>query len=174
MGHRSALSAARSRCLVRLGVVQTGRCDGDHRSRHGTTITLAERIRRARYWFDPSRMSRPHRDLQRAPSAPHPLLVRRLLPPNPARIFHSTRIAQTHAGSCHPGADESSPSRKSMACITATNVSPPEQYHFPFANVARLLFQPSEDRAIRAPAITTVGEACLWLDRSDLLLAPIQ
>jgi hypothetical protein len=92
----------------------------------------------------------------------------------PAPISHSTRIAQTHARSCHPGADESSPSRKSMACITATNVSPPDRCHFPFANGARLLLQPSEDREIRAPAISTVGKACQWLDRSDLLLAPIQ
>jgi hypothetical protein len=92
-----------------------------------------------------------------------------------APISHSTRIAQTHARSCDPGSEESSPSRKSMACINATkNVSPPEQYHFPFANVAQLLFQPSEDRAIRSPAISTVGEACLWLDHGDLLLAPIQ
>src|SRR5258708_24942225 len=88
----------------------------------------------------------------------------------PAPISHSTRIVQTHARSCHPGADESSPSRKSMACITATSVSPPDRYHFPFANVARLLFHPPEDRAIRAPAISTVGVAGLWLDRSDLLL----
>src|SRR4029077_6722641 len=38
---------------------------------------------RARDRFDTSRMSRPHSDLQRAPSAPRPVLVRRLLPKHP-------------------------------------------------------------------------------------------
>jgi hypothetical protein len=51
------------------------------------------------------------------------------------------RIARTLAHSCYPGSGESSPYRKSVACITAPNVSPPDQYHFLFANVARLLFQ---------------------------------
>jgi len=44
----------------------------------------------------------------------------------PARIFHSTRIVRTRAQSRRPGSEESSPSSKSMACITATNVSLPD------------------------------------------------
>jgi hypothetical protein len=43
----------------------------------------------------------------------------------PVPIFHSIRIAPILARSCHPGSEEYSPSRKSVACITATNVSPP-------------------------------------------------
>jgi hypothetical protein len=35
-----------------------------------------------------------------------------------------------------------------VACINVTNVSPPDQSHFLFANVARLLSQPSADREI--------------------------
>jgi len=46
---------------------------------------------------------------------------------------------RTRARSCHAGSEESSPSRKSVACITATNVSPP-RFHCLFANLARLLF----------------------------------
>jgi hypothetical protein len=103
-----------------------GRGDGDHGSRHGTTLTLAERILRTRDQFDSPGMSRPHRDLQRAPSAPRPLLVRRLLPNAPVLIFRSTRIAPTLARSCHASSEEPSRSRKSPACITATNVSPPD------------------------------------------------
>jgi len=63
-----------------------------------------------------------------------------------------------------------------VACITVTNVSLPDQHHFLFANVAQLLFQPSEDRAIRALATSTVGPTIpLGSERSpDLLLAPIQ
>jgi hypothetical protein len=44
---------------------------------------VAERLRRACDRFDTSRMSRPHSDLQRAPSAPRPVLVCRLLPTHP-------------------------------------------------------------------------------------------
>jgi putative transposase len=45
-----------------------------------------------------------------------------------------------------PRASEaSSPSRKSMACITATSVSPPDRYHFPLAQVAGLPFHSSQD-----------------------------
>ena len=47
------------------------------------TLTLAERLRGARDRFDPSRMSRPPHDLQRASFAPRPVLVRRLLPTHP-------------------------------------------------------------------------------------------
>ena len=42
-------------------------------------------------------------------------------------------------------------------CITSTNVSPPDQYHFPFAQVTRPLFHSSDDRRMGAPAITPVG-----------------
>ena len=31
-----------------------------------------------------------------------------------------------HAWSCHPGSEESSPFHKSVACTTATNISPPD------------------------------------------------
>jgi hypothetical protein len=40
--------------------------------------------------------------------------------------LHSTRIARTRARSCHAGSEEPSPSRKSVAWTTATNVSPPD------------------------------------------------
>src|SRR5208337_687836 len=43
-----------------------------------------------------------------------------------APIFHSTRIVRTRARSRHPESEESSPSRKSLACFTATSVSPPD------------------------------------------------
>ena len=36
-----------------------------------------------------------------------------------------------------PRSEESSPSRKSVACITATNVSPPDPYHFLLTNGCR-------------------------------------
>ena len=80
VGHCSALSAARSRRGIWLLLLQPGRGDRHQASHYGTTITLAERLRRARDRVDPSRMYRPHRDLQRAPSAPRPVLVCRLLP----------------------------------------------------------------------------------------------
>jgi hypothetical protein len=53
-----------------------GRGDGNHGSHHGATITLAERLRRARNRFDPGRMSRPPGDLQRASFTPRPVLIR--------------------------------------------------------------------------------------------------
>jgi hypothetical protein len=137
-----------------LPLPQASRGDGDHRSRHSATFTLAERKRRARHRFASSRMSGSHRDLQRAPSAPRQHIS--ITTSERARIFHSTRIARTLVHSCHSGSGESSPSRKSVACITVTNVSPPDQSHFLFANVARLLSQPSADREIRGPAISTV------------------
>ena len=61
-------------------------------------------------------------------------------------------------------------------CITVTNVSPPDQNHLLFLKVARPLFHSSEDRAIRAPAISPVGSKIAFgLDRSpDSLLTPIQ
>jgi len=43
-----------------------------------------------------------------------------------ARIFRSTRIAPTHARSCRAGLVRWSKSRKSAACIIATNASPPD------------------------------------------------
>jgi hypothetical protein len=110
VGHCSALPPARSRRLVRLGVLQPGRGDGDPASHHSATLTLAERIRRARHRFDSPRVSGSHRDLQRAPSAPRPLVVRPLLPSNAHSSFarqglprrapdHATRIRK---GCRHP------------------------------------------------------------------------
>ena len=46
-------------------------------------LPMAERLRRARDQLDSSRMSRPRRDLQRAPFAPRPFILRGLLPPSP-------------------------------------------------------------------------------------------
>lgn len=93
-----------------------------------------------------------------------------------ARIFRSTRIARTRAYSCHPGSGESSPSRKSVACITVTNVSPPNQYLFLFAKVAQLRFHVVRGREITGPAISTVGQKIAFrLDCSpDLRPDPIQ
>src|SRR5216684_5426377 len=56
----------------------------------------------------------------------------------PARICHSTRIAHTHVRSCHAGSEGWSPSRESAACITVTNVSPPDS--------SRILIQQSLPR----------------------------
>jgi transposase InsO family protein len=50
-------------------------------------------------------------------------------------IFHSTRIAQTRAQSCHLGSEESSPFHKSMGCITVTNVSPPDSSRLLLHNI---------------------------------------
>ena len=52
-------------------------------NRHGTTLPVAERLRRARDRLDSSRMPGPRRDLQRTPFAPRPLILRGLLPPSP-------------------------------------------------------------------------------------------
>jgi len=54
-----------------------------HGSHHGGTLALAKRVRRARDWFDSPRVSRSHR----APSAPRPVLVCRLLPTHPHASF---------------------------------------------------------------------------------------
>ncbi len=97
MGHCSALSAARSRCLVWPALPQASRPDGDHRSHHGTTLTFAERLHRTRDRFDPPRVFGPHRDLQQAPSAPRPVLVRRLLPKHPHASCARQELAPTHA-----------------------------------------------------------------------------
>src|SRR6266851_4272037 len=97
MGHCSALSAARPRCLVWPALPQASRPDGDHRSHHGTTVTFAERLHRTRDRFDPSRVFGPHRDLQQAPSAPRPVLVRRLLPKHPQTSCARQELAPTHA-----------------------------------------------------------------------------
>src|SRR5271156_1293563 len=64
-----------------------GYTNGNHGGHHGATLTLAERLRRTRNRFDTSRVFRSHRDLQRAPSAPRPLVVRRLLPTRPHSPF---------------------------------------------------------------------------------------
>jgi hypothetical protein len=69
VGHCAALSAARPRRVVRLGVLQPGRGDGDHASRHGTTLALAERIPRARDRFDSPRVSGSHEELRLADRA---------------------------------------------------------------------------------------------------------
>ena len=87
VGHRSALSAARSRRVVWLGVSEPGRSDGHYGSHHGATLTLAERICRARDRLDTSRVFRSHRDLQRTPSSPRLVLVCRLLPTHPHASF---------------------------------------------------------------------------------------
>jgi hypothetical protein len=50
-------------------------------------------------------------------------------------IFRSRRTARTLAWSCHPRSEESSPSRKSVAYITVTNVSPPDPPHLLLANI---------------------------------------
>ena len=77
------------RCLLRdrdasyAALPQASRCDGDHGSHHGPTLSLAERLHRARDRFDPSRVPGSHRDLQRASSASRPLVIHRLLPTNP-------------------------------------------------------------------------------------------
>jgi putative transposase len=57
------------------------RSDGHHGGHHGATLTLVERLCRARNRFDSPRMFGSHRDLQRAPTAARPVLVYRLLPP---------------------------------------------------------------------------------------------
>lgn len=51
------------------------------------TLTLAERLRRAPDRLDSPRVFGLHRDLQRAPSAPRPVLIRRLLPTHPHASF---------------------------------------------------------------------------------------
>jgi hypothetical protein len=63
-----------------------------------------------------------------------------------------------------------------VACLTATNVSPPDRFHCLFAKVAQLLFTSAEDREIRAPANSTAGpKIAFGLDRKlDSLLAPFQ
>ena len=143
VGHCSALSAARSRRLVWRRLPQAGRCDGDHGSRHRATLTLAERIRRARDRFDSPRVSRLHRDLQRAPSAPRPLLVRRLLPPHPHASFtrqglpgptpgHATqdRKSRRHPASQWPASPLRTSRRLIRSCSQATNrASPPDTFY---------------------------------------------
>jgi len=63
-------------------------------------LTLAECICRTGDRFDSPRVSGSHRDLQRAPSAPRPLNIYRLLPPNAHASFTRQRlpgIAPRHA-----------------------------------------------------------------------------
>jgi hypothetical protein len=71
----------------RRRIIHTAFTDEWMRRRHGTTLTLAERFRRACDRFDSSRMPGSHRDFQRAPSAPGPVLVCRLLPKHPYPSF---------------------------------------------------------------------------------------
>jgi len=78
------------------------------------------------------------------------------------------------ARSCHRGVGESSPSRKSMACTTATNVSPPDRIISRSPMLRGSCSSRLRIARYETPAISTVGEACLWVDRSDLLLAPTQ
>jgi hypothetical protein len=87
VGHRSALSVARSRFLVWPGLPETSRCDGNRRGCQRGAITLAECICRTRHRFASPRVPRPHCDLQRAPFASRPLLVCGLLPPQPDASF---------------------------------------------------------------------------------------
>src|ERR1035437_1626289 len=60
---------------------QKGSGDGDHGGRYSATITLAECLRRAGHRLDSSRGPGSYTRDQRAPSAPRPVLVRRLLSP---------------------------------------------------------------------------------------------
>jgi hypothetical protein len=76
-----------------LGLSPPGRSDGHHGGHHGATLTLVERLCRARNRFDSPRMFGSHRDLQRAPSAARPVLVYRLLPPNPDASFARQRLS---------------------------------------------------------------------------------
>src|SRR5712672_161887 len=76
-----------------------------------------------------------------------------------APISHSTRIARTRAPHCRPGSAKSLPSRKSMACITATNVSPPDSSRLCPLIVGQLPLPSCEDRAIRAWSISLIASA---------------
>ncbi len=50
------------------------------------------------------------------------------------------------ARSCHPGSEESSPFHKSVACITATNVSPPDSPLIPaYQRLCRVAAPPSSE-----------------------------
>jgi len=80
--------------------------------------------------------------------------LRRVLPRTstttiePALIFRSTRIAPTRARSSHPGSEESSPSRKSVVCITATSVSPPDSPHLLVAILLRVAGTPAPEESL--------------------------
>jgi hypothetical protein len=87
VGHGAPVFAARPRRIVWLGVSQSSRSNEHHGSHHGTAITLAERLRRARERIDTARVSGSPRDLQRASSAPRHVFVRRLLPTHPHASF---------------------------------------------------------------------------------------
>ncbi len=56
------------------------------------TLPVAERLRRAGDRFDSPRMFGSHRDLQPTPSAPRPVLVRRLLPTHPHASLARQRL----------------------------------------------------------------------------------
>ena len=128
------LLAARSRRVVWRVLPQPGRSDGDHGGHHGATLTLAERLRRARDRFDSPRVFGSPRDLQRPASAPRPVLVRRLLPTHPHASF---------ARHC-PDSRTIMPRRigkviaiHQVAGLTVTNVSPPDSDPIPASSSLR-------------------------------------
>jgi hypothetical protein len=55
----------------------------------------------------------------------------------PAHISRSIGIAPTPARFSIAASEESSPSQKSLACIIATNVWPPDSYPIPLTNRLR-------------------------------------
>ena len=108
--------------------------------------------------------------------------LRRVLP-SYVDYYHRTRTHLSLDKDCPdprpvmpPGIGESSPSRKSVACITATNGSLPDSFNFLFANVAPRLFRVVRGSRYKSLAISTVRPKIAFaLDRSpDLLLASIQ
>src|SRR6266851_2074357 len=105
-----------------------------HGSHHGGTLALAKRVRRARDLFRFAASVSITSSAICAASCPRMSTITNA----PARIFRSTRIAPTHARLCRAESDRSSPSRKSAACITAMNVSPPDSYPIPAQSSLRL------------------------------------
>ena len=64
-------------------------------------------------------------------------------------------IARNRTRSCHSGSEESSPSHKSVACITVTNVSPPDSsLIFACQLLHGCLYASSAGRSIRACSIS--------------------
>jgi len=65
------------------------------------------------------------------------------------------KIARNRTRSCHSGSEESSPSHKSMACITVTNVSPPDSsLIFAYQWLDGSHYASSDDRSTRACSIS--------------------
>jgi len=95
-----------------------------HGSHHGGTLALAKRVRRARDWFDSPRVSRSHR----APSAPRPVLVCRLLPTHPHASFARQGLprltpdyaAQNRKGRRHPESRRLASSLRTSRRLTRT------------------------------------------------------